>query len=202
MYIPTWLIIIAAIIVFYIYKSRKSGNNISVENIEASVSSQKKELFSLVHFDSPHFIDVQDAFDAMEINYLRLKQRLSHTPEKQLEIAKDWYRYVEALGNLKHARIMLDVDWDDGAWDRADENMKEPSIVKDEVEKKFKSLLDKDWQNIPLDYFKRMETMKKPDKKTEDHYEIGGSWKYYYQNSANLIRIEEKRMKEKEDKKS
>jgi len=69
------------------------GKQDSVEDIEKNVRFRKeKMIFSLAHFDSPHFIDVQDAFDAMEINYLRLKQRFVHTSKKVLEIAKDWYQ--------------------------------------------------------------------------------------------------------------
>jgi len=194
MYIPTWLIVIVTI-VFFIYRSKK----VNIGDIEKSVHFLKESIFSLEHFDSPHFIDVQDAFNAMEINYLRLKQRYSHTPEKVLEIAKDWYKYVDALRELKYARVMLDVDWNDGAFDRAEERIKEPSIIKQEVENKFKSLLDEDWQDIPPDYSKRMETMKKPDKKTVEYYGLKNEWKYYYGLSVNLIKLEEKRQKEKKE---
>lgn len=206
MYIPTWLIVIIAIVAFFIYKSKKKASSTgalertaSVEDIENSINFLKERIFELEHFDSPHFIDCQDAFDVMEINYLKLKQRFFHTPEKVLEIAKDWHRYVEALGDLKHARVMLDVDWEDDAWDRIGESMKEPSIIKEEIEKKFKPLLGDDWQEIPPDYFKRMETMKKPDEKTEAHLGLGNDWKYYYMDSANLFKLEEKREKEKKE---
>lgn len=206
MYIPTWLIIVLAVVAYFVYKS-KSGTNISnpskqsgsIDDIEGSTEFLKERIFELEHIDSPHFIDYQNAFDAMEVNYLRLKQRLSHTPEKVLEIAKDWHKYAEALGDLKHGRVMLDLDWDDGAWDRAEESSKEPSIIKDEVEKKFKSLLAKDWQKIPDDYFERMEKMDKSDKKPNpelDDEEIGDDWKYYYKDCANLYNLEEKRQKE------
>lgn len=210
MYIPTWVIVVA-IIVFWIYHSRKqrkmAGNifddpGLNVEKIEESVRYQKENMiFSLEHFDSPHFIDIQDAFDVMEINYLRLKQRFSHNSEKIIEIAKDWYRYVGALGDMKSARVMLDVDMSDKAFDNLEESMKEPEIIKDEIEKKFRSLLGADWQEIPPDYFKRMETMEKPDKKTEKGLELGDSWKYYYRNSSNLYKLEKERLKAKEKKK-
>lgn len=196
MYIPTWLIILVLIIIFLIYRSRKK---ISVENIEKAVSSLKTNIFAFEHFDTPHFIDVQDAYDAMEVNYFRLKQRFSHNPEKVLEIASDWLRYVTSLYALKRARIMLDVDMSDNAVDNLIEDSKEPSIIKDEVEKKFKTFLEKDWQDIPPDYFQRMKTMKKPSKKILAHYGFT-EWKYYYQNSSNLIRLEEKRSKDKEEK--
>ncbi len=204
MYIPLWLIVIGIIIAIWIYNSRKKAGFTerpdSVESIENSVRFLKEaRIFNLEHFDSTHFIDKQNAFDAMEINYLRLKQRFSHIPEKVLEIARDWFKYVEALGDLKFARVMLDVDMSDEAFDNMDERSKEPSIIKDEVEKKFKSLLGEDWQKIPPDYFERMETTKKPDKETEAKLGIADEWKYYYAGSANLFRLEEKRQKQKKE---
>lgn len=198
MYIPTWVIIVVVAVILLIWKSKKKFERpASVESIENSVQFLKERIFELEHFDSPHFIDYQDAFDAMEINYLRLKQRFSHTPEKVLEIAKDWWAYVEALGNLKHARVMLDVDMEDDSWERAGESMKGPSIIREEIEKKFKSLLTGDWQKIPLDYLKREETMGKSESAKKG---LGDDWKYYYRDSVNLIKLEEKRQKEKIEK--
>lgn len=205
MYIPTWLIIVVAVIAYLIYKSSSKNKVLgypeNIEFIEEKTAYLKGRIFELAHFDSPHFIDCQDAYDMMEINYMRLKQRYSTNPDKILEIAKDWYGYVVALGDLKHARVMLDVDMEDGAFDRLEESLKEPSVIKDEVEKKYKSLLGDDFQAIPPDYFKRMETMGEPDKKTKDSYGIGDVWKYYYQNSSNLFKLVEQRAKkEKEEK--
>lgn len=201
MYIPMWLIVIIAVVVYLIYRSKRKDDNAgfleksttTVEDIEGDIRYLKESLFLLEHFDSPHFIDVQDAFDAMEVNYLRLKQRFSHDAGKVLEIAKDWYRYVDSLKELKDARIMLDVAWSDDDTDNFLESSKEPTIIKQEVEKKFKSLLGKDWQDIPLDYFKRMETMKKPDKKTKARFNLENDWKYYYLGSDNLRKLEEKK---------
>lgn len=204
MYVPLWLFIIGAVVVYWIYNrnSRKGGvlgQSSSVEGIESRVQSLKRRIFNLEHIDSPHFIDVQNAFDVMEVNYFRLKQRFIHTPERALEIARDWESYAEALGDLKYARVMLDVDWSDNAFDNFSERSKEPSIIQEEVEKKFKSLLGKDWSEIPPDYFKRMETKKKPDKETKARLGFD-EWKYYYWGERNLISLEEKREKEKKEK--
>lgn len=208
MYIPIWLIVVLAVVIYFIYRSRKKGDDASilerstttVEDIEGNIRYLKERLFSFEHFDSPHFIDVRDAFDAMEINYLRLKQRFSHDKEKTLEIVKDWHKYADSLTELKDARVMLDVDWSDDAFDNFRESNKEPSIIKEEVEKKFKSLLGEDWQDIPPDYFKKMETMKEPDKKTMAKYKLEDDWKYYYRGSANLSNLEKRRKEEKERK--
>ena len=209
MYIPIWLIIIA-VVVYFIYRSKKrshdSGSSevptilnskVTVEEVEERVQFQKERIFKLEHFDSPQFIDLQDAFDVMEANYFRLKQRFSHTPEKVLEIARDWYRYADALRGLKFARVMLDVDMSDEAFDNAHERSKEPAIIKDEIEKKFKSLLGEDWQEIPPDYHEKMEKMDEPDEKTKKKLGLD-DWKYYYRDSANLYKLEDKRRKEKE----
>jgi hypothetical protein len=207
MYIPIWIIIAIAIVAYFIYRSKKTNtvkNTIkeladTPDDIEENVSFTKGRIFNLEHFDSPHFIDVQDAFDTMEINYLRLKQRFFHNKEKVLEIAKDWERYANCLQELKYSRIMYDLDWSDDSGDNFTESSKQPAIAKEEIEKKFKALLDKDWQEIPPDYFKRRETMKKPENKKDSAvYELGEDWKWYYRDSANLYKLEEKRRKEKE----
>lgn len=212
MYIPIWAIVIGAILwYFFIHKKKEAtsfgdsildSNTITPEEIEERVEFVKeRRIFDLEHFDSPHFIDPQNAFDAMEINYLRLKQRLSHTPDKVREIAKDWFKYAEALGDLKHARVMLDVDTSDNAFENLERSSKEPSIVKEEVEKKFKSLLSEDFQEVPPDYFQRMENAKKLDKKPakSEQYDLGNAWEYFYQDSANLFRMREKRKKQNEE---
>ncbi|OGD95503.1 hypothetical protein A3F57_03145 [Candidatus Roizmanbacteria bacterium RIFCSPHIGHO2_12_FULL_36_11] len=182
MYIPEWVLIIGIIILYWIYtNSRKNGVSQqpdSIEGIEGNVVFLKSRIFGLEHFDSPHFLDYQNASDVMEVNYFRLKQRFIHTPEKVLEIARDWKRYVEALGDLKYARLMLDVDWSDDIYDKTGERMKEPTIAKEEIEKKFKDLLGKDWQEIPPDYFKRIDTAKLKGKKKDE--ETPDYWKTFY----------------------
>jgi hypothetical protein len=201
MYISSWLLLVVAVIAycFYFKLKQKDGSSSeikrerSVLDFENNIFELKEKIFALEHFDSPHFVDYQDAFEAMQINYYRLKQRYSSDEKRVQEIARDWFRYVEALLNLKRARIMLDVDMSDDAIDNMQERTKEPSIIKDEVEKKFRALLKKDWQIVPPDYFKRMETKKKPDDKTRKNYGIGDLWKYYYPDSINRLRMEEKR---------
>jgi len=205
MFIPSWLLIIGVIVAYFIYKSREAQKDpeelSNVEEIEEKVCCLKDSIFERQHFDGPNFIDNQDAFDAMETNYLRLKQRLSHSPEKILETVRDWHRYAYALDRLRSARVMLDADWSDQAYDNMQENVKEPYIIKEEVEKKFKSLLGKDWQKIPPDYHEREKTMKKPSKKVEKELGLGNVWKYYYSDSPNLWKLEELRQKKENNQK-
>jgi len=207
MYISDWIIVIGIIIVIWFYNSKRGVGTkrpATIEDIENDIRFIKKsKIFSLEPFDSPHFIDVQDAFDVMEINYLRLKQKFFHTPEKALEIALDWHKYVESLAKLKFARTALNFDLSDKAYDKFDERVKEPSIIKEEIEKKFKSLLGEDWNKIPPDFFERRETMKKPDKETKAKLGIANEWRYYYRGlenfSENLYDWDRRREKEKEE---
>jgi hypothetical protein len=193
MYIPLWVIIVAAAAVYLLLSARRSGSeSSSLSRIERDVTRLKANIFSDAHFESPHFIDLQDSFDSMEVNYLRLKQQFSHDDQKSLEIARDWKKYVASLFDLRSARILLDVDMGDDALESAEERFKEPSIIKEEVEKKFKTLLGDAWCSPPPDYFERMETMAAPETGTG----LRGSrdsWRYYYAGSENLRRADKKR---------
>lgn len=204
MYIPTWLIIIVLVVLFIFWEKKKNRSinetPETVDSIEDKITFLKERIFSLEHFDSPHFIDYQNCFDTMEVNYLKIKQRFYHTTEKVLEISKDWHKYVEALYDLKHVRIMLDVDWSDNAWDTARDNSKEPEIIKEEIEKKFKTLLSKDFEKIPPNYFERMEKMEKPNEEDIKQFGNHDEWKYYYRDSNNLYKLEEKREKKNKEK--
>jgi hypothetical protein len=114
MYVPFWLLIVAAIFLFFLFKKPKEektqsyGDN--VEGIEDHVSTLKDNIFKLEHFDSPHFLDYQMAYEAMELNYFKLKARSGNDPAKKLEVASDWLNYVQALCSLKTAWLILDVD--------------------------------------------------------------------------------------------
>lgn len=199
-----WVVVIC-VVIYWLYtllKNKGIGQQPrKIEDIEDSVYKIKVRIFELEPlFDSPHFIDYQNAYEAMEVNYLRLKQRFTHTPEKALEIALDWESYVQALSDLRFARVMLDVDLSDTAWENAGERMKEPSIIVEEVEKKFKGLLGKDWLEKPPDYFKRMEAKKKPGEK--DTIDLKpDSWKQYYLMDKNFEAMEKMRAKLDEERK-
>ncbi len=117
-------------------------------NIPALIEKERDTIFSI-----PRYLDVQDAFDAMETNYFRLKQESSHNPKQLKEIEKDWYKYAEALRLIKYGRIVLDLDKSAGKIDDLFENFnkmsKEAFIVKDVIEKKFQSLLLEHYLKIP-----------------------------------------------------
>lgn len=199
MYIPVWLIVIAVVIYYFWSKSKQSQQEAnSVERFEQIADHYKNSLLEFAHFDSPRIIDLQDKYGVMEANYMKLKQRNLSNEEKKLELARDWARYVEALYELKSARIMLDVDMSDNAFDNFEENSKEPYIISEEVEGKFKALLGKDFYKLPLDFDERK---KKAGRKDQFFSKLEEDWELY-QDSPNYHRMIEYRAKQKKEKKS
>jgi len=193
MYIPIWIIVIAFIFYYFWIKSKRKQKPVNtVEHFEEIAQRFKESLFEFPHFNCPNIVDLQDRYDAMEINYLRLKQRYLSQEENALEIAKDWARYVEALKDLKFANEMLDVDLSDTAYDTYEERTKEPRIIFQEVEKKIKSLLKKDFQELPLTYNERLKKGGKEFDIPSDEEE-----RIMYSDSKNYRKMIEFRLKEK-----
>lgn len=214
MYIPIWLIVIAVILFLYwnnLKSKQKPQQQVddpdeslidaagdSLEHLESVAAHYKKSLLELEHFDSPRIIDLQDSFIVMEANYFRVKQRYLSDEGKKLELARDWARYVEALNDLKTARVLLDVDMSDQAFDNFEEASKEPFIISDEAEKKFKVLLGKDFQKLLPDYDERQ---KKAGIENKFLPRLDESWKLY-QDSPSYHRMVELREKERKNKKA
>lgn len=154
MYIPTWLIIIAiCVVVWFYFKSKKGsvnddGEPTTVEGMWQSAEwsmgrvMEKSPLSGLEEIDS--FKDEREMVKAMETDAVRLRERYKHNPEKQKQIARDWMDYANAVREVKSAREMLDVDWEDGAYDRFDESTKESYAVIHEVAKRAEDELGKD----------------------------------------------------------
>ncbi len=212
MYIPMWLIVIAVILFLYWNNSKskqktkpqiedveidpieEAGD--SLEHLEYIANNYKTRLQELAHLDSPRIIDLQDKFVVMEANYFRVKQRYLSDAAKKLELARDWARYVEALNDLKVARVILDVDMSEDAVDTMWESSKEPSIIVDEVEKKFKELLGKDFQKLLPDYDERR---KKAGTENKFNMSIDEDWPLYH-DSPSYHKMVELRAKEKKEK--
>ena len=118
------------------------------KNIATLVAKERDTIFS-----APHFTDLEEAFDVMETNYFRLKQRSSHNHENLNKTQVDWYKYTESLKLIKYGRIVLDLDKSTGKTENLFDNFnkmsKEAFVVKDEIEKEFKSLLLDDYREIP-----------------------------------------------------
>lgn len=194
-----WLIIIGAVFVYLWYKNQNNsgerGDTNNIGELERIASYDKSRLLNLEHFDSPHFIDLLNDSDVMEVNYMRLKQRYIHDKVKSLEIAKDWQKYVEALDDLKLARTILDV----GEVDDFIEDSKEPSIIKEEIEKRFKTLLGKEWQKLMPDYFERTKKANEAMKKEADRIDVHNAWRVLYLGESNLEKMEKLRKAQKEE---
>ena len=157
MYLPNGLVIflIIGIIFYFIYLAYKlyKSKNPSIEDIEVMVNYQKKELFQ----DEPitNCTILHKDFNIMEKNYLRLKQRFSTEKHKRLEIAQDRYKYVQTLNEIKFQNVMLTCSDNDNAYENYDELTKETYIIQDEIEKKFKLLLGKDWQELQSEIIRK-----------------------------------------------
>src|SRR3989344_5412506 len=138
MYIPTWPIIIATVVIFFIWKSKKKGANsdgepTTVEEMWQSAEfsmgrvMEKSPLSGLEEIGS--FKDEREMVKAMETDAIRLRERYKHDQEKQKRIAKDWFDYARAVKEIKLASVLLDVDWREGAYDRFDERTKESYAI-------------------------------------------------------------------------
>lgn len=198
MYVPIWLLVIG-LIAYWIFKKHPEINSSAdfnnVKDIENYVSLEKDRLYNLEHFDSPHFIDLLNDYDVMNVNYIRLKERYAHDKEKSLQIAKDWVKYVDALGDLKLARTILDL----GEVDDFYESSKEPTIIKEEVEKRFKTMLGKEWQKLMPDFFERKEKANEAMKKEAERFDVSNGWRVFYQGDNNLEKMESLRKEKKEE---
>ncbi len=155
MYIPTWLIIISAIGVYFFYHSKKRQSDPNSDDGLLTMQEmwqraefwkqkvvEKSPLSSLEEIGS--FDDKREMIEAMENDVLRLRERFKHDSVKQKQIAQDWMDYAEALQDVKSAREMLDVDWEDGAWDRFGESVKGPNAIIREVERRVEDELGDD----------------------------------------------------------
>lgn len=151
MYIPTWIIVIALIVYFFWVKKKgavSDNEELTVEEMwrRAEFSKQrvieKSPLSGLEDIGS--FNDEREMVKAMENDAIRLRERYKHDPIKQKQIAHDWMDYADAVQEVKSAREMLDVDWEDGAYNRFDEKVKEPYAVIKEVGKRIEDELDKE----------------------------------------------------------
>ena len=84
-----------------------------------------------------------DKLSKSEEMFLRLKEKYKHKNAKdRVSIYEDWFDYCMALKNVKFAGKMLDYDFEENSGDRYDDSVKEPFIMMEEIEKRFKKLLE------------------------------------------------------------
>lgn len=69
--------------------------------------------------------------------YTKLSEQYKDNRDKRIELASDWLNYLEAIDNIKQARIDYRMNSTDGESLRTD---KESARIKLEIENKFKNL--------------------------------------------------------------
>lgn len=151
MYIPTWIIVIIIIAGVYFYTRYKKRTTASAEDESLTFEQmwgRAEGYMKIVLMKSPnlenYLQDERDMVRAMERDMIRLRERYKHEPIKQLEIARDWMDYSNAVSEIKFARERLDVDMEETAYDSFDERTKEPYVTVQEVAKRVEEILGKD----------------------------------------------------------
>jgi len=86
--------------------------------------------------------EIRKAFYGMEERYLKLKERYKYDLKILLPLTADWLTYVGTLSSLITAELGLTADLTDGASERYAEKIKEPLIIKEEIEKRFDKWLE------------------------------------------------------------
>lgn len=147
MYIPTWLIVlVVGVGIYSCFRSKErdvisDGEPTTTQEIWGQAERNMARVLEKSTNLEEYLRDERDMVRAMERDVIRLRERYKHNPEKQKEIARDWMDYSNAVAEIKFAREMLDVDWDDGAYDRHDERAKESYLTVQEVVKRVESEL-------------------------------------------------------------
>ena len=76
----------------------------------------------------------------VETKYLKLKEKLKHSPKERIDIAQDWYDYNQALSHDIHCRQLLMVDSYGNNLQKFQDDVKESRITMEEIEKRFDKL--------------------------------------------------------------
>lgn len=145
------ILIIIAIVVYLIYKKINPSvisKERATENIQAQIIRQEEMLSK--HIDMSHLKDYiqQQAimFDCGKRNFIRLSERFKHDDIKLTQVVKDWTDYMEILQGIIYEQELLDVSTAEGADEHFD-NMHELAIKIQEIEKRFKGLLGKEYED-------------------------------------------------------
>ena len=151
MYIPTWIVVIVVItgVYFYIRSKRRVGTitrdeSLTIEQMwERAEGNMMRVLMKSPNLED-YLQDERDMVKAMERDMIRLRERYKHDTKKQVEIARDWMDYSNAVAEIKFARERLDVDMEDTAYDSFDERTKEHYVTVQEIAKRVGEILGED----------------------------------------------------------
>lgn len=147
MYIPTWFVITVIGIGVYFYfrkRTRASISDCESNTVEEMWEQASRNMDSVLRESvnlEGWLQDERDMVRAMERDVIRLRERYKHNSEKQKEITRDWMDYSNAVAEIKFAREMLDIDLEDGAFDRYDERTKESNLIVQEIAKRIEGEL-------------------------------------------------------------
>ena len=149
MYIPAWLIVIFIVVGYLYFRSKRKDEGDfddpkTLKGIWELAEFHKQRVLEKSPLIEEYLKDERDLVLAMEKDAIRLRERYKHQPEKQKQFAQDWLDYARAISEIKTAREILDVDWEDGSYNRFDEDTKESFLVAQEVSKRIEQELGKD----------------------------------------------------------
>lgn len=138
MYISPWLIVIIliALYIFYLKVKNTKSDIESAEQIWESANYYKERVFEKSPTIEDYLNDEREMLKVMEIDMMKLRERFKHDPLKQSEYIKDWLDFAKSVKEIKFAREMLDVDWEDNAFDTFEDRAKNAYSVIHEVAKR------------------------------------------------------------------
>lgn len=144
------ILIVIAIFVYLIYKKQKpviQSKEQIIENTKAQIAYKEEHL--LDHIKTNHLKDYMTTesalFECGKTNFIRLSERFKHDDVKLAQVTKDWIDYMDILNDAVYESELLDVSTEEGEgeehWKRRDELY----IQIQEIEKRFKDLLGKEY---------------------------------------------------------
>ncbi|MBP7058068.1 hypothetical protein KBB06_01860 [Candidatus Gracilibacteria bacterium] len=129
MFIPIWLISIAIVFIVaaafiisaYLQDKKifdeKEEKKITYEHLLHQAELNKKRVIEKSRSIDKYLQEEKDMVTKMgkDINHL---QKIHHdNPQKLIELAHDWMNYSNAVAELKYAKELRHIDWEDNAQD-------------------------------------------------------------------------------------
>ena len=85
--------------------------------------------------------DIEISLRDMNENYIRLKQKFIHDEKTLWTLATDWWAYGDAISEIIHAQEKLEADTMPNAHDIFNQSTHKAYIQKEEIEKRFKKMM-------------------------------------------------------------
>lgn len=111
---------------------------------EETIALAKQRLFEHSGFE-----DLQQTFQAMEVNYQKLSQSQAQNPNALVQLKADWAEYAHALARIKAGLIYVAEDVND-QFEGNFQKLAQESLDKAlEIENKFKNQLGDSFEPVP-----------------------------------------------------